>query len=108
MPETFSDKPDDVQKAIAEGDKERLSAMGRKGAKVAADNKAYRKAAKEAWVKDVVEGDLRGHVHDAGEHIVDDEGNVVSPADVSDAELERYIIERAHAVSNLEAKPKKR
>jgi hypothetical protein len=108
MPEKFSDKPEEVQAAIAEGDTERLRAMGRKGAKVAAENKVYAKATKDAHVEDIVENDLHALVHGPGVHIENEEGDVLPDGDVSEKERNRYVVKRAHAVFNLEAKPKKR
>ena len=108
MPEKFSDKPEEVQNAIAEGDTERLRAMGRKGARTAAENKLYARATKDARAEDIAEEELHALVHGPGVNIENEEGDVLPEGDISEEERNKYVVNRAHAVVNLEAKPKKR
>lgn len=67
-PESFSQKPESVRDAIRSGDKEVLSRAGKKGAKVAVQNREIRKdEEKEANKQYTIEHTYRDILHEDGE-----------------------------------------
>lgn len=66
------EKPDDVRKAQMDGDKEALSRMGKKGAKVSVESRAFNKDMKEtAEQEQLLEAKYQELLHEHGEEHAD-------------------------------------
>jgi hypothetical protein len=82
----FEGTPDDVKKKILSGDHDTLSAMGKKGARAAADTRAERKILRKTRaLEDRLDAARRGSLSN--------EGDVLPPDDALIASLEASLDE---------------
>jgi len=82
--ENWKKKPDAVRNAALDGDKEHLSAMGKKGAEAAHAKQELNEdiaEVKEARLQELQQEETNTKIEEANEHIIDPDGNDLDYSD---------------------------